>query len=100
MHAEDVCAEAMRSLVKPSSPQLSNLSFTGNLELCNVVHSWQNRLRTGRLCVQVHAMAQWMRGAADALSRATLFTDSASEGFGVLPFVHHDHKYITSLQDS
>ena len=50
--------------------------------------------------MQVHAMAQWMRGAADALSRATLFTDSASEGFGVLPFVHHDYKYITSLQDS
>ena len=45
-------------------------------------------------------MAQWMRGAADALSRATLFTDSPTEGFSVLPFVHHDHKYITSLQDS
>lgn len=44
-------------------------------------------------------MAQWMRGAADALSRAKLFVESPSEGLVALPFTHHDHKYITSLQD-
>jgi hypothetical protein len=44
-------------------------------------------------------MARWMRGAADALSCEALFIDSPTDGFSVLPFVHHDYKYITSLQD-
>lgn len=40
-----------------------------------------------------------LRGAADALSRATLSAEMA-DGPQALPFVHHDHKYVCNLQET
>lgn len=40
-----------------------------------------------------------LRGAADALSGSTLFAEMA-DGPQALPFVHHDHKFVSNLQDA
>jgi len=40
-----------------------------------------------------------LRGAADALSSSTLFAEMA-DGPQALPFVHHDHKFVSNLQET
>lgn len=44
-------------------------------------------------------MVAMLRGAADALSRASLYAEMA-DGPQALPFVHHDHKYVCNLQET